>query len=91
VPCLPLGGGALFRRCLSNAPPFTEGDGSLEICPRCLYQPGYDDVVFASGRDLSPQDWRERWVAQGMPWESTILAPPDGWDPRLQLRNVERS
>jgi hypothetical protein len=72
-------------------PPFTHGVGSLEMCPCCFYQPGYDDVVLASGRDLSPPEWRERWVAQGVPWESKMVAPPDGWDPPLQLQNVERS
>ena len=76
---------------LLSAPPLTEGVGSLEICPCCFYQPGYDDEVLASGRDLSPRDWRERWVAQGTPWGSTILGPPDHWDPLLQLRNVERT
>jgi hypothetical protein len=50
---------------LLEAPPCSEGVSSLEICPSCFYQPGYDDVPDASGHDTSPTVWREQWVAPG--------------------------
>jgi hypothetical protein len=59
--------------------------GSYEICPSCGFQFGVtdDDVGY------SYEDWRSRWIDDGMRWESAeIRPPPDGWDPVAQLRNI---
>jgi hypothetical protein len=32
-------------------------------------------------------EWRERWIAEGMPWNGAEQ-PPQNWDPRRQLKNL---
>ncbi len=63
---------------------------SDEICPSCGIQYGYDD---AAGGDLQLRrqvynTWRKDWIARGMPWSSVGQQPPEGWNPREQLRRV---
>jgi hypothetical protein len=53
------------------------GGGSYEICPSCGFQFGVDD----EDRGETYAGWRERWVAEGMPWRSANPRPA-GWDPR---------
>ena len=56
-----------------------------ELCPCCGIQFGYDD---AAGGDLSKrtmiyQEWRKRWIARGIPWDSAeIEEPPHIWNLR---------
>ena len=50
--------------------------GSLEICPSCGYQPGYDDEV----RGISIELARDTWIRAGKPWWSD-RPRPDFWNP----------
>ena len=73
-----------------GAPAWDEVSPSDEICPCCGIQYGYDD---AAGGDMELRrkvhdTWRSKWVARGMPWSSVGQAPPEGWDPKEQLRRV---
>ncbi len=68
-------------------PPWVDGSASDEICPSCGIHFGYDD---AAGGDPARRnelylDWREHWVARGMPWFSVGRSQPNGWDPLRQL------
>jgi hypothetical protein len=66
---------------------------SDDICPCCGIQFGYDD---AAGGDMQRrqgvyEQWRQRWIKKGMPWDSAgIEDPPPNWDPRTQLNRLLR-
>lgn len=57
---------------------------SLEICPSCGFQFGYTD----NAQQITFKQWREQWVARGMPWRSKGINPPSNWNPSQQLLNV---
>jgi hypothetical protein len=58
------------------------------ICPSCGTEFGYDDAA----PDWQPSSiyrrLRAQWISDGMPWFSHAIAPPDGWDPYVQLRRA---
>jgi hypothetical protein len=63
------------------------------ICPRCLYEPGFDDDPAASA-DAQPtvlesvRHYRAKWIAMGMPWrgkDDYWLTKRAEWDPAAQL------
>jgi len=66
-----------------DEPPYREGLGSDDICPCCRYQFGVTDLDEGVGHD----EWRARWIANGMRWEG-VTKRPFGWDPRRQLENI---
>lgn len=66
-----------------DEPPRTDGVGSLEICECCDFQFGY---TYEATLDYAR--WRREWIAEGMPWRG-VHPPPEGWDPRQQLRAIE--
>ena len=73
---------------LAEAP--WDGDSSsLEICPSCGMQFGYDDAAGGSEAARRPihDAWRLRWITDGTPWRSVRPVPP-GWDPVKQLRRM---
>jgi hypothetical protein len=50
-----------------NEPPYSrDGHGLFEICPSCGFQFGVTDDDLG----MSFREWRESWVAKGMPWSS---------------------
>ncbi len=63
---------------------YPDGAASDEICPSCGFQFGYDD----DSRGFTFAAWRRNWVSAGMPWCSRGIAPPDGWDPEVQLARL---
>jgi hypothetical protein len=61
------------------------GGGSYEICPSCGFEFGVtdDDLGFTYDQ------WRQRWIDSGMPWESIAVRPPPAeWDPQAHLRRL---
>jgi|SRR3989344_4709081 len=71
--------------------PWSGDNSSLEICPSCGIQFGYDD---AAGGNLKQRQevykiWRERWIKGGMRWWSKGHPKPDDWDPSEQLRHLD--
>ena len=56
---------------------------SYKICPSCYFEYGYDDE--AAG--ITHQQWREQWIAKGMPWKSAKEKPAN-WNPKKQLENI---
>lgn len=63
---------------------YDEGLGSLEICPCCDYQFGYDD----DDQHITHGEWRQNWIADGMIWDKGRSDPPANWNPREQLMNI---
>jgi len=61
------------------------GGGSYEIRPSCGFEFGVSD----DDEGQSYTEWRERWIAQGMPWQSAGVSPSPGWDPTAQLAELE--
>jgi hypothetical protein len=59
-------------------------NGSHEICSSCYYHFGYDDEA----ANITHEQWREKWIKDGMPWRSSAKHRPDGWDPCQQLLNI---
>jgi predicted RNA-binding Zn-ribbon protein involved in translation (DUF1610 family) len=71
---------------LTEIPRTETGGGSYEICLSCGFEFGVSD----DNRGFSCEQWRERWIKQGMPWNSGWTKPPPNWNPQEQLRNIER-
>jgi hypothetical protein len=70
---------------LTSPPVDEDGDGLFEFCPSCGFQFGVTD----DDKGYTYESWRDRWVAEGMPWWArNIEPPPPGWDPAQQLRNL---
>ena len=67
-------------------PAYSGRVGSLEICPSCGFQFGVSDDDRGFGYD----QWRERWISQGMPWDQGRTKTPPDWNPQEQLRNIGR-
>jgi hypothetical protein len=71
---------------LYDPPRSSAGGGSYEICPSCGFEFGVSDDDLG----YSYEQWRARWIAQGMPWDrAAIQPPPDNWDPQQQLENLD--
>ena len=60
------------------------GAGSDEICPSCGFQFGFDD----DDRHISYQQWRNKWIEEGMKWNSGSRKRPSNWSPLEQLSSI---
>jgi hypothetical protein len=61
-------------------PPRKEGcGGSYEICPSCFFEFGVTD----DDKGISYEEWREKWIKEGMPWRDVLLPKPDDWIPLI--------
>ena len=60
------------------------GGASYEICMSCNFEFGYDDDAMG----LSYEQWRQRWINAGMPWNGVNILPPVNWNPVEQLKAV---
>ena len=58
--------------------------GSYEICPSCGFQFGVSDDDLG----ISDGQWRQDWIAAGMPWRSIGVDQPPDWNPTTQVSNV---
>lgn len=54
----------------------------FSICPCCGTEFGFDDF------EVSHDQLRDRWIANGMPWFSRYTLPPINWNPVTQLSNL---
>jgi hypothetical protein len=71
--------------------PWLNDIASLEICPCCGLQFGYDDMVggnLALRQALYAQK-RALWIKNGKIWWSTS-PPPENWDPDRQLDSLKK-
>ena len=69
--------------------PYTDyGSPSHEICECCSYEFGWHDL----DQGISHEQWRAKWMAQGMLWNEGDKDPdnpePPGYDPKRQLLNI---
>ncbi len=66
------------------SPPMdTLGYPSYDICSCCGIQYGYHDIM-----GITYRAWRDKWVRNGMRWNSYSDPPPD-WDPVRQLKKLQ--
>lgn len=71
--------------------PWNAGSPSDEICPSCGIQFGYDDAAGGSpeARPRLYEEWRRKWVSNGMTWASVSRSPPQHWNPNEQLKRLD--
>lgn len=63
-----------------DEPPFDEhGCPSFNICPCCGTEFGYDDAI------ITHKQLRQKWLAKGAKWYSTVLTAPTDWTVTAQL------
>ena len=69
--------------------PWSDDAGSLEICPSCGTQFGYNDAAGgdAARRARVHRERRIAWIAAGCPWAAPG-PPPPGWDAATQLKRL---
>jgi len=75
-------------------PPWREESPSDDICPSCGIHFGYNDAAGGdpAGRARIYDQWRQRWISDGMPWHSAKAeSPPPGWDPASQLKRITQA
>ncbi|MBN9378023.1 MAG: hypothetical protein BGO14_00880 [Chlamydiales bacterium 38-26] len=62
------------------------------MCPCCGIQYGHDDLAGGDvkKRQLKYDDWKIRWMNEGMPWKSLGTKKPTHWNPLQQLKNLEK-
>lgn len=70
---------------LYSPPRSSSGGASYEICPCCGFQFGVSD----DDEGFTYDQWRKRWVDNGMDWYSSSRPKPNGWDPKQQLQRIE--
>jgi hypothetical protein len=61
--------------------------GSYEICPSCGFQFGVSD----DDKGFTYEQWRQKWIDQGMIWDKGRTKPPPNWNPIDQLNNVVKA
>jgi hypothetical protein len=54
------------------------------ICPSCRFEFDITDLDLG----YTYEQWREKWIKEGMKWNSRGIYPPDNWDPKRQLLNI---
>jgi len=59
---------------------------SFEICPSCRFQFRVTD----DDRGLTYEQWREKWINEGMIWDKGKSEPPVNWEPKKQLENLSK-
>lgn len=64
----------------------SSGGASHELCPSCGFESGHSD----DDENYTYEQWRERWVASGLPWSSKGTAKPRLWNPMKDLHALKR-
>ncbi len=59
-------------------------EDSFDICSCCGFEFGFDDGINGD----TYESYRDRWIANGCKWWTKRAAPPKGWNPISQLRNI---
>jgi hypothetical protein len=69
---------------LRDPPRRSKQDSSHEICRSCGFEFGVSD----NDQGFTDEQWRKKWIDNGMRWQSAGCKPADGWNPIEQLRNL---
>ncbi|UPY81067.1 hypothetical protein FH581_022705 (plasmid) [Leptospira weilii] len=64
--------------------PYVNNSGSYEICPCCGFQFGVSD----DDAGFTHDNWRQKWIFEGMKWWSRGSHSPPNWDPKEQLKRI---
>lgn len=67
--------------------PELEDNYKFEYCPSCRFQFNVTD----QDKGFTYEQWREKWIKEGMNWGGGHSKPPEGWDPKKQLKNLSRN
>ena len=67
-----------------SEPARTSESHADESCPACGFEFGYDD----DDQRITYDEWRRRWIADGMPWYGGLGPQPDDWDPIVDLARL---
>lgn len=62
------------------------GGASYEICPACGFESGFTD----DDQNISFEQWREKWVAEGCRWFSSSISRPKLWNPLKDIHSLMR-
>jgi predicted RNA-binding Zn-ribbon protein involved in translation (DUF1610 family) len=62
------------------------GGGSYEICHSCGFEFGVSD----NDQGFTDEQWRQKWIDDGMRWQSVGRKQPEGWNPVEQLSNLTK-
>lgn len=65
-------------------PPYDGLEPSYDICDCCRYQFGKTDL----DEEINFEEYRKKWIEDGMKWDKGRTAPPKGWSPKKQLLNI---
>lgn len=78
----------------SDAPAYDEAGGIIGrvICACCLWEPGFDDDPFASGKGTqgimqAVRDYRAVWEGEAA-WRGQVAFRPHGFDGRAQVARL---
>ena len=69
---------------LREEPHGVKSGASDEICPSCGFQFGFSD----DSQGFTYEQWRKKWVENGMIWQSKGRQQPFAWDPVEQIRKL---
>ena len=61
-----------------------DGGSTYDICPCCSFESGVDGIAW--DREERNRTFRQRWLAAGGLWWSTVRPPEPGWNTVDQLR-----
>ena len=70
---------------LAEPPRSESGGASFEICPCCGFEFGVSD----DDQGISHEQWRERWIRDGMKWWSPATPAPARWNAKRQLAKLK--
>lgn len=59
---------------------------SHEICLCC----DFEFRVTDNDEGYTYEQWRDKWIKEGMIWDKGETEPPAGWDPEKQLENLKK-
>src|SRR4051812_30863439 len=62
----------------SDTPP------DFQICGSC----GFQFRVTDDDRGICYEEWRNHWIARGMPWRGISTRPPEAWNPTEQIQSL---
>ncbi len=66
-------------------PAYTDyGASNNELCLSCGFEFGFHD----DSEGITVEQWREEWIAEGMPWRCDEEDKPEHWNPKAQLFRI---
>lgn len=67
-----------------SEPAYERGTPSHDICSSCHFHFGKTD----DDEGYTHEQWRKKWIKEGMVWDKGSSKSPENWDPKKQLLNI---